>query len=77
MGQGGHYLNDIGTVPASLETGIKALMQDNLEEKVPAERIFEKLKNRRQGDGSKLMKKFELSYETAEAKLNEYRVQPA
>ena len=43
------------------ETGIKALIQDNLEEKVPTERIVEKLK-----------KRFSLSEEEANEKIKMY-----
>ena len=48
------------------ETGIRTAVEIYTEDSMPDEHII-----------GKLMKKYELSYETAEAKLNEYRVQPA
>ena len=50
-----------GIAEGEKEGGIKALIQDNLEEKVPAERIVEKLK-----------KRFSLSEEEANEKIKMY-----
>ena len=48
------------------ETGIRTTVENFSEIDMPNEHIIDKL-----------MKKYELSYETAEAKLNEYRIQSA